>query len=204
MATTWVSGIELYAEAPRVIGGLRLAQAVDAARGRIAVGARLAERLLELLQHMGRRRQVRIAHAEVDDVGTRVPRGRLGLVDLFEHVRRQTADAVEIFHWSQAPGTAGVAGASGGGGTRFRTENALNQGFRASSGAKPLNQNVLARAPGDASAVSGYLGGAVFGRGGWKPPDGPARRSVRTGSSAVPRGFIAASSRSGGRSWTGR
>ena len=96
--------IELHAEAPLVIGGLGLAQAVDAARGRIAVGPRLAQRLLQLLQHMRRRRQVRIAHAEVDDVGAGVPRGRLGPVDLLEDVRRQAADAVKIFHGSSGSG----------------------------------------------------------------------------------------------------
>src|SRR5438270_8934664 len=47
---------------------------------------------------VGRRRQVRIAHAHVDDVGPGIARSRLGLVDLLEHVRRQTADAVKIFH----------------------------------------------------------------------------------------------------------
>ena len=97
--------IELHAEAARVIGRLRLAQAGDAARGRIAVGPRLAQRFLELFDHMGRRRQIRIAHAEVDDVGAGIPRGRLGPVDLLEHVRRQTADAVKIFHGSSAPTT---------------------------------------------------------------------------------------------------
>ena len=39
-----------------------------------------------------------IAHAEVDDVRPGVAGARLGLVHLFEHVRRQAADAVEIFH----------------------------------------------------------------------------------------------------------
>ena len=97
--------IEFHAEPPRVIGGLRLAQAGDAARGRVAVGPRLAQRLLQLLDHMGRRRQVRIAHADVDDVGPGIARGRLGLVDLLEHVRRQTADAVKIFHGTLAPTT---------------------------------------------------------------------------------------------------
>ena len=91
-------GIELHAEAALVIGGLRAAQARDALRGRIAVGARLAERLLELFDDMGRRRQIRIAHAEIDDVGARIARRRLGAVDLLEHVGRQTADAVKFFH----------------------------------------------------------------------------------------------------------
>src|SRR6185369_7593939 len=97
--------IEFYAEPPPVIGGLRLAQAVDATRGGVAVGPRLAERVLQLLQHMGRRRQVRIAHAHVDDVGPGIARGRLGLIDLLEHVRRQAADAVKIFHGTLAPTT---------------------------------------------------------------------------------------------------
>src|SRR4029077_17872842 len=52
---------------------------------------------------MGGRRQVRIAHAEIDDIGAGIPCRCLGLVDLFEDVRRQTADAVEIFHRSRAP-----------------------------------------------------------------------------------------------------
>ena len=91
-------GIELHAEAARVIGGLRAAQAGDALGRRIAVGARLAERLLHLLDDVSRRRQVRIAHAEIDDVGAGVAGHRLGAIDRFEHVGRQTLDAVEFFH----------------------------------------------------------------------------------------------------------
>ena len=45
-----------------------------------------------------RRGQIRIAHAEVDDVGAGVAGGRLGAVHLLEHIRRQTADAVKFFH----------------------------------------------------------------------------------------------------------
>ena len=90
--------VELHAEAALVIGGLRPAQARNAARGRIAVGARLAQRLLQLVDDMGGRRQVRIAHAEIDDVRPGVAGVRLGPVHLFEHVGRQAADAVEFFH----------------------------------------------------------------------------------------------------------
>src|SRR6516165_7700732 len=95
--------IEFHAEASVVIGRLRLAQAVDAARGRVAVGPRPAQRLLQLLNDMRRRRQVRIAHAEINDVGPGIARGRLGPVDLLEDVRRQAANAVEIVHGSSAP-----------------------------------------------------------------------------------------------------
>ena len=91
-------GIELHPEAALVIGGLRAAQARNAARGRIAVGARLAERILQLLEHVRRRRQIGIAHAEIDDVGAAVARTGLRPVHLFEHVGRQSADAVEIVH----------------------------------------------------------------------------------------------------------
>ena len=91
-------GIELHAEAALVIGGLRAAQAGNAARGGIAVGARLADGLLDLLDDVGRRRQVGIAHAEVDDVGAGIAGARLGPIHLFEHVGRQAADAVKFFH----------------------------------------------------------------------------------------------------------
>ena len=47
---------------------------------------------------MGGRRQIGIAHAEIDDVGPRIAGARLGPVHLFEHVRRQAADAVKVFH----------------------------------------------------------------------------------------------------------
>ena len=91
-------GIELHAETARVIAGLGAAQPGNALGGRIAVGARLAERLLQLLDDMRRRRQVRIAHAEIDDIGAAVAGGRLGAVDLLEHIGRQTANAVKFFH----------------------------------------------------------------------------------------------------------
>ncbi len=91
-------GIELHAEAAAVIGRLRLAQARDAARGRIAVGARLADGLLQLVDDVLRRRQVRIAHAEIDDVGALVARAGLRLVDDLENIGRQALDAMELVH----------------------------------------------------------------------------------------------------------
>ncbi len=91
-------GIELHAEAARIIGGLGAAQPRYSLGRRIAVGARLADGLLELLDDMRRRRQIGIAHAEIDDVGAAVARPRLGAIDLLEHVRRQPADAIKVFH----------------------------------------------------------------------------------------------------------
>ena len=62
-------GIELHAEAARIIVGLRAAQAGNAARGRIAMRARVAHDFAQLVDDGFRRRQVGIAHAEIDDVG---------------------------------------------------------------------------------------------------------------------------------------
>jgi hypothetical protein len=52
---------------------------------------------------MGRRRQVRIAHAEIDDVCAGVACDCLRLIDDFENVRRETTDAVKFFHGTSAP-----------------------------------------------------------------------------------------------------
>ena len=90
--------IELYAETPRVIGGLGAAQTGNPFGRRIAVGARLADGLFELLDDVRRRRQIGIAHAEIDDVGAAIARRRLGAIDHLEHVRRQAADAIKLFH----------------------------------------------------------------------------------------------------------
>src|SRR5581483_8085269 len=91
-------GIELHAEAAPVIGRLGAAQAGNALRLRIAVGARLADGVLELLNDMRRCRQVGIAHAEVDDIGAVIARRGLGAIDHLEDVGRQAADAMKLFH----------------------------------------------------------------------------------------------------------
>ena len=90
-------GIELDAEAAPVIGGLGAAQPGDAARGRIAVGARILHRLDQLLDDVLRRRPVGIAHAEIDDVAARRARLRLQGVDFGEDIGRQALDAIEFF-----------------------------------------------------------------------------------------------------------
>ena len=89
-------GIELDAEAAGIIAGLGLPQAGDALRRRIAMRARIARDLGELLDDMGGRRAVGIAHAEIDDVLAPRPRRRLHRVHFGEDVGRQAADAVEI------------------------------------------------------------------------------------------------------------
>ena len=91
-------GVQLHAEPARVIGCLGTPQTGNTLRCRIAVGARLAERLLELVDHVLWRRQVRIAHAEIDDVGAGIASGRLGAVHLLEYIGRQAPDAVKFFH----------------------------------------------------------------------------------------------------------
>ena len=96
-------GIELHAEPARVIAGLRAPQPGDALRGGIAVGARLADRLDQLVEHVLGRRQIRIAHAEIDDVGAGGAGLGLELVDLLEDVRRQAPHPVEVAHRSKWP-----------------------------------------------------------------------------------------------------
>ncbi len=91
-------GIELHAEPARIIGRLGAPQSRYSLRRRITVGARLADHFLELFDHMGGRRQIGIAHAEIDDIGAAVPGGSLGAVDLLEHVRRQPANTIKLFH----------------------------------------------------------------------------------------------------------
>src|SRR5665213_1986324 len=62
---------------------------------------------------MRRRRQVGIAHAEIDNVGAAVAGRRLSAVDLLEHIGRQSADTIKLFH--------GNPGASSQGNTTLET-----------------------------------------------------------------------------------
>ena len=57
-----------------------------------AVGARPPRRLAQLGDDVLRRVQIRIAHAEVDDVGALRSGGGLDPVDLLEDVRREALD----------------------------------------------------------------------------------------------------------------
>ena len=86
----------VHAEPARVVPGLSPAQTGDALRRGVAVGPWLAERFLQFVEDVLRRRKVRIAHTEIDDVRARVAGRRLGAVHLLEHVGRQAADAVEV------------------------------------------------------------------------------------------------------------
>ena len=88
--------VEPHVEAAGVIAGERAAQPGNALAGAVAVGARILHRLNQLGHDMRRGGAVGVAHAEVDDVLTRRPRPRLGVVDGGEHVGRQAADAVEL------------------------------------------------------------------------------------------------------------
>jgi hypothetical protein len=90
--------VQLHAETAGVIGSLRLAKTRNTARGRVAVGARIAHDVAQFVDHGLRRRQIRISHAEIDDVGAGRSRARLQAVDLFEDVGRKAADLVKLFH----------------------------------------------------------------------------------------------------------
>ena len=89
-------GIDLDPEAAAVIVRLRAAQAGNALRLRIAVRVGLLRDLDQFLDDVRRRRQIGVAHAEVDDVLARRARRRPHAVDLGDDVGRQALDAVEI------------------------------------------------------------------------------------------------------------
>ena len=89
-------GIELDVEAALVIGRLRLAQAGDAARRRIAVGARVGGGLDQLGDDVRRGRQVGIAHAEIDHVLAGGAGACLHGVHFREDVGRQALQAVKF------------------------------------------------------------------------------------------------------------
>ena len=89
-------GVQRHAEAALVVGRLCAPQSRDPLGGGIAVDARLGERLDELVLDVLGRVEVGVAHAEVDDVGAGLARGRLEAVHLLEDVRRQALDAIEL------------------------------------------------------------------------------------------------------------
>jgi hypothetical protein len=64
---------------------------------------RLGRSLDELSHHMRRRRQIRIAHTEVDDVFTPVPRFHLHSVDDAENVRREPLNPLKFHALSPYP-----------------------------------------------------------------------------------------------------
>jgi hypothetical protein len=89
-------GVEPHAEPPLIIGRLRLAQPRNALGGRIPVRPRLVDGLHHLVDDVLRRRHVRIAHAEIYDVGAAGTRIGLQPVHLRKNIRRQSLDAVEF------------------------------------------------------------------------------------------------------------
>src|SRR4029079_3697543 len=91
--------VELHPEAARVVGGLGTAQARYPLGRRITIGARLADCFLELLDDVPWRWQVRVAHAEIDDVGAAIAGEGLGPVDLLEDVGREAAGWGGILPW---------------------------------------------------------------------------------------------------------
>ena len=89
-------GIERHAPSPLVEVGDGLPQLRDAPRGRIPMVTRVVGGLLELLDHRVRRRDVRIAHPEIDDVLTGTARTHLHVVDGREYVRWEPLYASEL------------------------------------------------------------------------------------------------------------
>ena len=61
------------------------------------MGIRLLRHFAQFFDHMRRWRQIRIAHAEVNDILTRAARRRTHRIDLSDDIRWQAFDAVEFF-----------------------------------------------------------------------------------------------------------
>ena len=89
-------GVELDVEAPAVEVGDRLTELGDAAAGRVAVVARVARRLGQLLDRDLGRRDIGVAEAQIDDVVARAAGRHLQAVDDREDVRRQRVDTAEL------------------------------------------------------------------------------------------------------------
>jgi hypothetical protein len=89
-------GIELHAETAAIIARLCLAQAGNTARCRIAMGAAVFHRFLQLGNDMLGRGHVGIAHAKVDNIHPLSAQLGLDGIDMGKHVRGKTADAVKI------------------------------------------------------------------------------------------------------------
>ena len=75
----------------------RLTQLGDPAARRVAVVPRVLGRFRQLVDDVRRRREIGVAHTEVDDVLAGPARARLEIVDDVEDVRREAIDAAE-FH----------------------------------------------------------------------------------------------------------
>jgi predicted hotdog family 3-hydroxylacyl-ACP dehydratase len=90
--------VQLHAETAGVVGGLGAAQARNTLRGGITVRARVLNHFAKLVYDCLWGRQIGVAHAKVDDIGTTRSRACFQTVDLFENIRRQTPDLVKLFH----------------------------------------------------------------------------------------------------------
>src|SRR5262249_16906690 len=88
--------VELDAEPAAVQIGDREPELRDAATRRVAVVARVADRLAELVDRDRRRRDVGVAEPQVDDVGAGPPRLHLQRLDGAEHVGRERVDPTEV------------------------------------------------------------------------------------------------------------
>ena len=88
--------VERHAELALVQRGDGFAQLRDALARRVAMVARVAHRLDQLLDRDVGRRQIGVAEREVDDVLAGSPQRHLQRIDLRERVRRQSVDPSEL------------------------------------------------------------------------------------------------------------
>ena len=89
-------GVKLDAKAALIITRLRLPQAGNTFRCRIAMGARITDRFHQFFDNMLRCRQIGVTHAEIDNILAIRARLRLQLVDALEHIRWQSIYAMKF------------------------------------------------------------------------------------------------------------
>ena len=81
-------GVEFHAKAAIIITRHRAAQTRYPLRRGIAIGARLTRIFNKFFNNMLGHRQIRIAHAKVNDVGSCGAHACFEFIDLLEHIRR--------------------------------------------------------------------------------------------------------------------
>ena len=91
--------IEIDSVAPLVPAADGLAQTQDAFRHRIAMGVGSSRGLDQLVDDMLRRRPVRIAHRQIDDILAAAPGRHFQLPGNVEHIWGQPFDTWELFHF---------------------------------------------------------------------------------------------------------
>jgi len=95
--------VELHTKTTRIILCLRTAKTGDALRRRISMRARVLNSFAKLVDDVLWRRQIRITHSEINDVGSSRSRRCLQAIYLFKDIRWQATDFMKFFRHDPVP-----------------------------------------------------------------------------------------------------